>query len=410
MSTVAIIGAGPYGLSIAAHLRSERIDFRIFGEPLHHWRTHMPRGMFLKSERCASSLFDPAGGHTLEQYCFDHGLGCAEKGVPVSLEAFTDYGLSFQQHLVPDVELANVTALDRSSTMFKLQTETGETLTARKVVIATGMSHTAYVPPNLRKLPSELVSHSSSYNDLSGFRGREVAVIGGGQSALETAALLNEGGAEVRLIVRGCSIFWNANPIASERSVYERLRRPMSELGPGAGPWLYSKAPMLFRYLPQKIRTARLQKAFGPAGAWWLKDRIVGRLSIMTGHSVIAAGTYGDRVRLQLKSGDGKSGELVTDHVIAATGYKFRLQALPFLTEHLRSQLCCAGDTPSVSPNFESTVPGLYFTGLATANQFGPAMRFLHGAGYTARRAAWHIAGGKYRFPLPSAMARRVQV
>lgn len=59
MTRVAIIGAGPYGLSIAAHLRAYGIPFRIFGAPLDSWRRHMPVGMMLKSDGFASSLSAP---------------------------------------------------------------------------------------------------------------------------------------------------------------------------------------------------------------------------------------------------------------------------------------------------------------------------------------------------------------
>ena len=152
--TVAIIGAGPYGLSIAAHLRSQGVTFRIFGTPMHRWLEHMPKGMFLKSEGCASNLFDPTDGYTLKQYCAEKGLPYAQYGEPVSLEAFTQYGLSFQRRLVPMVENVMVTALDRSSATFELRLASGEMLRASKVVIATGMSHTAYIPAVLAQLPA----------------------------------------------------------------------------------------------------------------------------------------------------------------------------------------------------------------------------------------------------------------
>src|SRR6266850_6378140 len=117
---VVVIGAGPYGLSIAAHLRSQGLNFRIFGTPMHRWLEHMPKGMFLKSEGCASNLFDPMNGYTLKQYCTDNGLPYAQYGAPVSVEAFTQYGLSFQRRLVPTVENVMVTALGRPSAEFEL--------------------------------------------------------------------------------------------------------------------------------------------------------------------------------------------------------------------------------------------------------------------------------------------------
>jgi hypothetical protein len=390
---VAIIGAGPYALSIAAHLRAQGVSFRVFGRLLQTWRAHMPRGMFLKSEGCASNLFDPAGSYPLRQFCAEEKLPYGESSVPVSLETFTRYALSFQQRFVPAVEEVMVTALDGGPSRFELQLASGERVQARNVVVATGVSHAAHVPAELAALPAELLSHSSNHHDLTRFEGRNVAVIGAGQSALETAALLHETGASVLLIARRASLLWNRFPSSGRRSLYERLRRPMSELGPGLGPWLYSKAPQLFRCLPQAIRIARVKNALGPAGAWWLAERVLGRLPTLLGHSLQGAEPRGGGVLLHLQALDGQRRQVRTDHVLAATGYRFALRSLPFLCERLREQVRAVQDTPVLCRNFESSVPGLYFTGLGSANTFGPAMRFLHGAGFTARRISRHIAG-----------------
>jgi thioredoxin reductase len=394
---VAIIGAGPYGLSIAAHLRSQGVDFRIFGTPMQTWRSHMPKGMFLKSEGWASNLFDPTGGYSLQHYCADEGIAYGESHVPVSLKTFTQYGLSFQRRFVPAVEDVLVTALDGRSSLFELQLASGETLKARRVVIATGAAHAGFVPSELAELPAELLSHSGCHHDLSGFKGRHVTVIGGGQSALETAALLHEAGAEALLVARRSSLVWNEWHASGRRSLYERLRRPMSELGSGLGLWLYANAPMWFRLLPRAVRIAHVKKALGPAGAWWLKDRVVGRLPMLLGYSLQGAAPDRHGALVQLHAADGARRQIATDHVIAATGYQFTLRSLPFLSERLLGQLCSVQQTPVLSANFESSVAGLYFTGLASANQFGPVMRFLHGAGYSARRVSRHIAAGGRR-------------
>jgi FAD-dependent urate hydroxylase len=405
---VAVIGAGPYGLSIAAHLRSAGVDFRIFGTPMQRWRAHMPKGMYLKSEGRASNLFDPDGAYTLGRYCADESLPYGAYGMPVPLETLTRYGLSFQRRFVPAVEDVMVTALDRMSDAFELRLASGETLRAGKVVIATGLSSTAHIPAALAHLPADLLSHSGEHHDLDGFKGRAVTVIGGGQSALETAALLAEAAAEVQLLVRGPKLYWNAPPASGPRPLIERVRHPMSHLGPGLGPWFYANAPMLFRYLPAETRIARTRTALGPAGAWWLKERVLGRLPVMLGHSIRGAEACREGVKLQLRGLDGELRQFTTSHVIAATGYRFILSSLPFLSEGLRAQLRSVRQTPVLSPNFESSVPGLYFTGLASANQFGPAMRFLHGAGFTARRVGHHIAASEHRLRLPaSATSRR---
>ena len=402
-TTICIIGAGPYGVSIAAHLRSIGMDFRIFGIPMNRWRAQMPLGMLLKSEGCASTLSDPTGHHTLARYCAEECLPYGEWGEPVSREVFTRYALSFQRDLVPGVENTMVTAVCQGN-MFELELSSGERLNAEKVIIATGLEHMAYTPPELDRLPANLRSHSADHHDLSKFKGRDVTVIGGGQSALETAALLHEEGASVRLLVRQPLVRWNSDPSTINRTLYHRLRRPRTDLGEGLRLWFYSNALWLFRHLPQRIRLERAKKVLGPAGGWWLKDRVVGRVPILLGHSVRSSEARGDRAALQLSDRDGKSLDWVTDHVIAATGYRFQLRRLPFLTEDLKSRLRNEEQLPVLSANFESSVPGLYFAGLASSYSFGPAMRFLAGAGFAARRISRHLAAARHAHMTPSAV------
>jgi len=172
----------------------------------------------------------------------------------------------------------------------------------------------------------------------------------------------------------------------------------------GSGCGSIRNALWLFRHLPQRIRLERAKKVLGPAGGWWLKDRVVGRVPILLGHSVRSSEARGDRAALQLSDRDGKSLDWVTDHVIAATGYRFQLRRLPFLTEDLKSRLRNEEQLPVLSANFESSVPGLYFAGLASCYSFGPAMRFLAGAGFAARRISRHLAAARHAHMTPSAV------
>lgn len=391
-STVAVIGAGPYGVSIAAHLKSEGIDFRIFGRPMHRWQFQMPRGMFLKSEGRASNLSEPTGRFSLERYCAEKGLSYGANGTPVSLETFTQYALSFQRDFAPNVEDVMVTQVDRPRDAFELRLANGETASAGNVIVATGLEHAAHIPSELAGLPSELLSHSAEHHDLTRFKGRDITVIGGGQSALELAALLSEEGARVRLLVRNPKLAWNQVPRVARRSLYQRLRHPKSNLGEGLELWLCSNVPALFRHLPQQIRFERVARVLGPAGAWWLKDRVLNRVQILLNHFVIGARARGGRAALQVTGPDGRILDLTTDHIIAATGYRFDLRRLSFLSQTLKSQVNTEQHLPILSSAFESSVPGLYFTGLASVNSFGPAMRFLHGADYTALRISRHLA------------------
>jgi len=403
-SNVCIIGAGPYGVSIAAHLRSLGIQFRIFGLPMNRWRNQMPAGMFLKSEGFASNLHDLGGHHTLARYCAREGLPFGAYGKPVSRETFVRYAMSFQQELVPNLEESMVVSVSKTDDGFELALDSGERLNARQVIVATGLEHMASMPSVLEQLPVEFRSHSADHYDLSRFNGRDVTVVGGGQSALETAAILSEEGASVRLLVRESALAWNATPQDRARGLYQRLRHPRTDLGDGLQPWFYCNLPSLFRYLPRPVRIERLKNVLGPAGAWWLKERVLGHVGVSCGVAVQAAEVQRGRALLRLSDQAGQPQVLTTDHVIAATGYRFQLQRLPFLSESLKGSLHHEQQLPILSPHFESSVPGLYFAGVAGGYCFGPVMRFLSGAGYAARCISGRIAGVlPDRRPIPGA-------
>jgi cation diffusion facilitator CzcD-associated flavoprotein CzcO len=218
MLNTAIIGAGPYGLSIAAHLRRKGISFRIFGRPMDTWRHHMPVGMMLKSDGFASSLFDPEGGFTLKKFCADNGIRYADTGVPVSLDTFNAYGVAFSQHMVPELEEKQVEWVDRAAEAFVVRLEGGETVTARNVVLAVGITHFDNVPQGLVGLPAPYVTHSSAHREVEAFRGRSVAVIGAGASALDLAGLLHEAGADVQIISRKPELKFHSAPAEKPRT------------------------------------------------------------------------------------------------------------------------------------------------------------------------------------------------
>jgi len=389
--SVCVIGAGPYGLAVASHIRHSGIDIRVFGSPMRRWLTQMPRTMYLKSEGCASNLPNPAKGDGLVQFCRDHSIPFAEYGAPLSREIFAKYALCYQQKFVPNVEDVMVTSLRRCDSQFEVRLSTGEKLTASQVIVATGLDQMEVIPEQLRSLPTSLWSHSAAHYDFSRFAGKEVVVIGAGQSGLEMAALLCEEGASVTLVVRASKIAWNKVPIVEKRSLYQRLRRPRTQLGEGLKLWVYDDAPQLFRNLPRKLRISLVKATLGPAGAWWLKDRVIGQMPILLGHNLRAAEERNGRVVLHLTDDTGQAKQMIADHVIASTGYKYNLQNVPFLDQTLRSQIRHEEQQPRLSSNFESSVPGLYFCGLASTNSFGPVMRFIAGTGFSAHRIASHI-------------------
>jgi FAD-dependent urate hydroxylase len=388
---IAIVGAGPYGLSVGAHLRARGLEFRLFGTPMASWLQQMPAQMFLKSVGFASNLSDPTGHHTLRRFCFDHSLSYEDDVWPVPLTTFAAYGLWFQRRLLPDAEQDHVVALSKHDEFFRLDLASGESLVTRSVVLAVGGTCFAYTPPMFDGLPPELVSHTSRHRDFSGFSGRDVTVIGAGQSALESAALLHEAGANVRVVARR-QVVWNTEPPRGRRPGPMRVVRPTAGLGPGWKNLFYSNGAGLFHRLPSGPRKAIVGRALGPAGAWWLRERVLGKFPLLTGQLLRAAEPHGSGISLRVEQPDGRVGHIVTDHVVAGTGYRVDLAALRFLREPLLSALCQRGQVPLLTRNFESVVPNLYLTGLVAATSFGPSMRFVFGADFAARRLVKRLA------------------
>ena len=404
---VAIVGAGPYGLSLAAHLRAAGVNYRQFGKPMRLWRGAMPQGMFLKSQGFASNLSDPGGTRTLEAFCQATGHPYASYGLPVPLENFINYGQWFQSELDLKVEEILVTGVVQRADGFALTLADDEQLVARRVAVAIGVEHFAYVPEPLRQLPAELCTHSSAHTDLAAFRGKEVVVVGAGQSALESAALLHENGAIVQVIARRRELAWNGEPLPLDRPFLQRLREPEAGLGSGWATWFYSNHPDLFRRLPRNTRVYRARTALGPAGACWLRPRVERQFPVMVSHAVTWAKPQGERVRLGVTTPSGASRELEADHVIAATGYRIDLSQLQFLPEAIRSRLRTVASSPVVGRDYQSSVPGLYFIGPAVAPTMGPVMRFVFGTWHAAPVVARHVGGVSGGRPQPAVAAGR---
>ncbi|WP_078875284.1 FAD-dependent oxidoreductase [Streptomyces sp. NRRL F-5053] len=391
--TVVVIGAGPFGLSAAAHLLARGVPTRTFGDPMASWRDAMPRGMLLKSTPAASAIDAPRPGHTLVDYCEAAGEQRYESDwdvVPV--ETFTRYGEWFQRRLVPDLERDRVVSVDlRPRGGFEVKLDSGEVCAARAVVVATGLTGCAHVPPELARAapdgpsPGAAVSHSSQHRDPARFAGRDLLVVGAGQSALETAVLAAEAGAaSVRVVARGRrAVGFGAPPDHQPRL------RPESPFGRAWSLYGMTYHADTFRRLPGPVRHELVRRVLGPLGAWWLRERFTGRVGVTQGVRVLGARTVADgRVRLTTSDGPG----LEADHIIAATGYRPDLAALDFLGPGLRAALARTGTSPHLGPGYRSSVPGLHFTGLSAAATYGPVMRFVVGTQYASHRLATALA------------------
>ncbi len=404
MNEVIVVGAGPYGLSIATHLRRAGVGVRVFGDVMGTWRRHMPAGMYLKSTPDASSLSSPNRGSTILDYCNEIGSPVLADGKAIPIDLFTSYGLWFAERHVPDVEPESVVRLARSGRDFEVELSSGEELRADSVVIACGVIPYAYTPPELLALadpgplPGAVLSHTAQHSDLSSFEGRRVAVVGAGQSALESAALLREAGSEVHLLARTPKVLWGGAPSGDPETWTHRMLKPPSALGAGWSTRSISDAPGIVRYLPAPARLALVRSVLGPSGAWWLRDRVEGHVDIRTGVSVqTAVRRSGGGARLTLASRHGEAGVVEVDHVLAATGYRVDVDALRFMSTELRSSLRRVAGSPVLSASFESSVPGLYFSGLTAAATFGPLLRFVHGSAFAAKRIAAAVPGHRSR-------------
>lgn len=408
MTETAIVGAGPYGLSIAAHFRTRGIPFRIFGRPMDSWQAHMPKGMMLKSDGFASNIYDPNGEFTLQHFCAERQIKYSDTGIPVQLDTFSEYGLAFRDRMVPELEDKLVVGIDRVEGGFTLRLDDGELVKAKRVILAVGITNFQYIPENLSHLPPELLSHSYSHRDLESFRGRKVVVLGAGSSAIDLAALLRDTDADVELVARRTELKFHTAPVPGKtRSLWQRIRHPQSGLGPGMRSRFCSDLPGLFHYLPESLRLKIVRKHLGPSAGWFVKDKVVGRVPLSLGYTVERAEIQQGKVNLHVRAADGSQRQIQADHIIAATGYKVDIERLTMLTTGIRSKLKTVNGTPILSSSFESTVPGLYFVGLAAANSFGPLMRFAFGAGFAARTVTQAMLKSLKRQPAP-AVARSV--
>jgi lysine/ornithine N-monooxygenase len=391
---VAVIGAGPYGLSLAAHLGECKLSYRIFGTPMSSWRNHMLTRTWLKSDGFASSLYDPKSAFTLGRYCLEQSLPYADVGLPVPIETFIAYGLEFQKRFVAQLEETEITAVSRTASGFELTTQTGETVRSKRVVVAAGISHFGYIPPMFANLPQEFLTHSSHHKEVLGFKGRKIAVIGAGASAVDLAGLLQEAGADTHLIARRPAIAFH-EPSTEPRPITQRLLMPRSGLGLGWRSRLCTDAPLLFHSMPSRLRTRAVQRHLGPAPGWFAKGRFVGRVTSHLGTRMKQVGIRGNSVSLNFTQQDGCDSEFQFDHVICATGYKVSLQRLGFIHQALRTQMATVEGVPKLDRNFQSVVPGLYFVGLASSNSFGPLCRFAYGAKFTSKRLSRHLADAR---------------
>jgi thioredoxin reductase len=380
---VAVIGAGPYGLSAAAHLKAMGMEVRVFGKAMEFWASKMPAGMLLRSPRVASNISDPAKTSSLDDYESSAGV---QPRAPLPLETFVDYGRWFQRELIPDLDQREVASVHRNEAGFRLALEDGEEIHCRRVVVAAGIGPFQRIPPVFASLRPSQVSHCYQGCDIQAFSGSRVVVIGAGQSALESAALLHEAGAKVELVVRNSAPRWigghpwlhNLGPISS------MLYSP-HDVGP-AGISRLVASPSLVKHIPLKLRDKIRTRAVRPAGSKWLPSRLK-QVKLTTGRFVTEAASVGQAVELKLDDGSSLS----ADHVLLGTGYSVDVSRYSFLPQDLLKDLDLMDGYPRLRAGFSSSISGLHFIGATAARTFGPLLYFVAGTEFASGELASHL-------------------
>lgn len=383
---IAIVGAGPYGLSAAAHLKAANgLDIRIFGEPMSFWENHMPKWMLLRSPLAGSHLSDPGGDLTLQAYQAATGNAIT---APLPLSRFIDYGRWFQSQAVPETDPRRIERIEKNGTGFHLTVQGGEVCKARRVIVAAGIETFAWRPEEFKHVPRELSSHSCDHCDLSRFADKKVVVIGAGQSALESAALLHEAGADVEVIARAPFIrwLWRQKWFHTFKPVARLLYAP-ADVGQAGLSHLVAR-PNLFRLLPRSLQDRWGKRAVRAAGAAWLNPRCQ-PIRITMSRFITSAVPQGGRLALTLNDGKVRN----VDHVLLATGYRVDISRYPFLSSSLLNGVQQINGHPKLNDRFESSVPGLHFLGAPAAWSFGPLMRFVAGADFASRNLTRGILG-----------------
>jgi Pyridine nucleotide-disulphide oxidoreductase len=372
---VVILGAGPHGLAAAAHLRRAGVECRVFGEPMSFWHG-MPIGMLLRSNWTATCIAEHEGPLSLDSYRAATGANLA---TPVPLDAFIEYGEWVAAQVAPDVDRRRVLRVEHDNGQFLLTTGDDTQLRANRLVVAAGIAPFTHRPDFTKGLPPELVSHTDDHSDLGVFKDSDVLVIGGGQSALESAALMHESGASVSVAVRKDHLNW------LHGGKYHRMLgrlAPLVYAPTDVGPMGISRVvavPDLFRRLPRRAQDPMATRAIRPAGATWLKPRLE-EVPIHLNARVRSAQPVDSRVRVEFEDGKVQ----IADHLLLGTGYRVDIAKYSFLDPSLVNQISTRAGYPLLRRGMESSVPRLHFLGAPAAYSFGPIMRFVAGGWFGA--------------------------
>lgn len=385
---VAVVGAGPFGLSVAAHLPGRAV--RSFGEEMATWRNCMPRDMVLRSAWDETSLSAPGGAGTIDDWVASTD---AARHEPIPLKLFLRYSAWFADRFVPDRVVSDVVMVEPSRTGYRIVTTAGDEFEARRLVIAVGVMPFAYVPPPIAELFGEEVQFTTGRpDDASRYAGRRVLVVGGGQAGLESSGLAAQAGAEVELVTRS-RVRWFADrePDKPRGPVQRRLYR-LAYPAVGYGPPPINRLviyPDLFAALPTPVKRRLTRRLLRPGGSPWLRPLVDGNVRIEEGCTVVRMERGDGGLLVSLTNGSTRE----VDDVLVACGYRFDLDRLRFLAPAVRERVQTRDGWPVLDRFFRSSDKRMFFVGYPAEGRFGPISRFVLGTRFTAGRVAQAVVG-----------------
>jgi cation diffusion facilitator CzcD-associated flavoprotein CzcO len=365
-----VVGAGPYGLATAAYAKSLGVDGTIVGKTLDFWKSHMPRGMFLRSG--PDWHLDAREIATFEAYVKLRNL-TPEEIKPVPLDLFLDYASWFMGQYNVTPRNAHVVHFARSADEYVATLDDGSQLSARKALLSLGLAFFKNCPKDLvRKLPANSFSHTCDTVEFDRYRGKRVLIVGGRQSAFEWAALIREHGAEAIHIT-----YRHTTPNLVEpdwRWVQPMVRRTLEDRA-----W--------WRNLAAEEQE-RIRHDFWMTGRLILEEWLAARVRQPNIHLHEKTEIASAKARADGTCDVALSDASTTNvhHIILATGYAPAIGNVAFLDRTtILDRLLTKDGFPSLGPEFQTNLPGLYITGLAATRDFGPFFGFTVGCPVAAK-------------------------
>jgi thioredoxin reductase len=356
-TSLLVVGAGPYGLAVAAHAIERGIETTVVGHPMELWTTRMPEDMFLRSG--LDWHLDASGVDTFEAFAEERGIRAAEVD-PIPIAVFLAYAEWFRQRKRVVVRDELVDTLLRRDGGFAARLGGGGEILAEAVVAAPGVGYFSHLPGWAGAVARRGV-HTSDlvrFDDLAGAR---VLIVGGRQSAYEWAALLCDHGAERVDVV-------HRHPVPAFERVSWAFCDPYMEATVRIPGWWKGLAPS-----QQESIARRFWEVGRLTLEWWLLPRLSAGKVRRWPHAEVAEATVraGGEVDVVLSNGE----RLATDRIVFATGYRPDLARVPYL-EPVLPEVAIAEGCPVLDETFQTSLPGLYIPGFPATRDFGPFLGF----------------------------------